>query len=84
MIPGATPIKVFFSHSWGVQGMAYEDDYIQTTTYTHAGWQTFCTHIHTRIQPHTLRTHTRTFAHAFSARCREHIAGSSALLIKVW
>ena len=48
--------------------MAYEDDYIQTTTYTHAGWQTFCTHIHTRIQPHTLRTHTHAHLHMLFLR----------------
>ena len=76
--------------------MAYIRDYAPTTTCTHAGWQTLCTH----VDPHTLRTrahahahththththtHAHTFARFFSAACGERIASSSALLIKAY
>ena len=85
MIPGATPIKVFFLNlgefkAWRTKMITYKRPHTRTQagrhsahTYTHAYNHTRCAH-----------THTHTFAHAFSARRREHIAGSSALLIKVW
>ena len=63
MIPGATPIKVFFPHAWGVQGMAYEDNYIQTTTYTRRLADVLHTHTHTHTTTHVAHKHTNTHAH---------------------
>ena len=63
MIPSATPIKVFFSHTQDIQGEALADDHTQTVTraqapgqFTHIQRNTHESahgHMNTRTQTHT-------------------------------